>query len=406
MDKDKILKDFPILLQEYNGKKMHYMDSAASSLTPEIVVNKISEYYRQYRSNVYRGSYIISNIASNKVEISRERIAKFLNTNAKNIVFTKGTTESINMLIYSYMLFNVKEGDVIFTSKLEHHAVIAPLQLLKEKGAIIKYIDLFENGEVDYKAISKDYFKGAKFLILTGASNVLGFRLDLKFFIKRAKEHNVKVFFDLAQYLPHKKIDLEELDADAVAFSMHKMLGPTGVGVLYAKTEILKEMKPFNYGGGEMISYFENETFYFSDPPQKMEAGTPDIASLYAICDTIDYLEDEVGFAFIEKREQELYKLFKEKTKCIEELKIISSNEALNMISFNLNGVHPHDTLQVLSTYNLCLRSGLLCARPLFEFLQNKGGCVRASLFFYNFEEDIEVLSNGIKEVAKVFLKK
>jgi len=424
-----IKKDFPIF---ENNPSLVYLDSTATSLKPRPVIEKLVEYYSKYSANIFRGVYSLSEKATEEYEKTREKIAKFINAKSKEIIFTRNTTESLNLLAYSLGKKIVEKNNEIVTTIMEHHSNFVPWQMLfQETGAILKVVNINQDGELDVyenklktqntklktktqnfkskKSLRLDNIitKKTKILALTYISNVLGTVNPIKEIVMVAKKINPKiiVIVDAAQAAPHQKIDVLDLGADFLAFSSHKMLGPTGVGVLWGKYELLCEMFPFNFGGEMIAEVFLDKTF-FKDPPYKFEAGTPAIAEVIALSEAVSYLE-KIGLEKIETYEKELvqfaYQRLKEEFgKNIKILGEGNIKERSGILAFNFYNLHPHDVAQILSEKNICLRSGHHCAQPLHQFLGVSSSC-RASFYLYNDKDDVEKLVEGLKEVRERF---
>jgi len=400
-----IKKQFPIF---QNQPDLIYLDSTATALKPKIVINKIKEYYEEYSANVFRGIYPMSEKATLEFEETRGVVSKFINANkSEEIIFTRNTTESLNLLAYSLGRKIIESNDEIVTTIMEHHSNFVPWQVLaSETGATLKVIDINEEGylEVDW---NKVITKKTKILTLTYVSNVLGTINPVKEIINEVKKINPKiiVIVDAAQAVPHLKIfDVQDLDADFVAFSSHKMLGPTGVGVLWGKEEYLKEMYPFMYGG-EMIDEVFIDRTTFKDSPHKFEAGTPAIGEVIAFKEAIKFL-NKIGMENIRDHEKQLTaQCFKTLKKEFEEkIRIFGPTDIENrggIITFSFDKFHPHDIAQILADLGVCVRAGYHCAMPLHQRLKVPA-TVRASFYIYNDEMDIEKLVEGLKKVKKI----
>lgn len=399
----KVKNDFPIFRQHQN---LTYLDSAATSLKPKSVIDKLSEYYRLYSANVFRGIYEMSERATEEYEETRDIVAKFIGAKySKEIIFTRNATESINLVALTLGRKIVSRGDEIATSIMEHHSNFVPWQILaKEKRAILKIIDIDDNGTLmNPESIIG---KRTKILALTHVSNVLGTINPIKKIIRRARAVNPKIIVvvDAAQSVPHLKINVSYLDCDFLAFSSHKMLGPTGVGVLWGKEELLREMPPLLFGG-EMIDIVSKTKSSFKNPPYRFEAGTPNIAGVIALKEAISYLST-LGMNKVRKHEIELteYALKRLKEEFGAEIKIPGPRKARErggVISFTFKSYHPHDISQILAGENICIRAGHHCAMPLHKRL-NLSATARASFYIYNQQEDIERLINGLKKADKI----
>ncbi|HLL60956.1 MAG TPA: SufS family cysteine desulfurase [Candidatus Nitrosocosmicus sp.] len=405
LDVKELKKDFPIF---HNIPDLVYLDSAATSLKPRSVVDKTIEYYTQYSSNIHRGVYKIAEKATYEYEETREIVANFINASSKNeIIFTKGTTESINLVAYTWGEQNIQKGDEIAVSQIEHHANFVPWQQLAlKKHASFKVIDLdINNFELRTNDLKKTITKKTKLLALTYVSNVTGMILPLKELIREARILNpeIIIIIDGAQAVPHMEINLKEIDCDFFAFSSHKMLGPTGVGILWGRENLLSGMKPFNYGG-DMIRSVTTLHTEFNDSPSRFEAGTPDIAGVIGLKVAIKYLQ-HIGMQEIQDHEATItaYVL-----KCMQQefgmdITFLGSTNVLHrtaIISFMMTDLHPHDIAQILDEENIAIRAGHHCAMPLHIFL-NFDATARASFYIYNDKSDVDKLVEGLKKVRK-----
>jgi len=422
-----IKKQFPIFNKEPN---LVYLDSTATSLKPKIVIDKIREYYEEYSANVFRGIYPMSEKATEEFEETRNVVSRFINAGSPNeIVFTRNATESLNLLAYSLGRKIIESGDEIVTTIMEHHSNFVPWQVLSsEVGAIFKVIDINEEGYLNIyekndkiqmsnvKSITNNKFqnlkleniitKKTKILALTYVSNVLGTINPVKEIIRLAKNINPKIFIivDAAQAVPHLKIDVQDLGADFIVFSSHKMLGPTGVGVLWGKEDILKEMYPFMYGG-DMINEVYIDRSTYKEPPHKFEAGTPAIGEIIALKEAINFL-NEIGMKNIKEHEKKLTKMAIDRLvntfgQAIQIYGPKNIEDRCGIISFNFGKFHPHDISQILADNGICVRAGHHCAMPLHTRLKVPA-TVRASFYLYNDEEDVEKLIEGLKKVEKI----
>ncbi|VVA43355.1 selenocysteine lyase, PLP-dependent [Candidatus Roizmanbacteria bacterium] len=403
IDLKKIRKEFPIF---QNQPELAYLDSTATSLKPKAVIEKIREYYEEYSANVFRGIYPMSEKATVEFEETREVISKFINANkSEEVVFTRNATESLNLLAYSLGRKIIEDGDEIVTTIMEHHSNFVPWQVLAaEVGATLKVIDINDHG---YLVINWDEVitKKTKILALTYVSNVLGTINPVKEIVIAAKKINPKiiVIVDAAQAVPHTKINVQDLGADFIVFSSHKMLGPTGVGVLWGKEKYLKEMYPFMYGG-DMIEevYIDHSTY--KDPPHKFEAGTPAIGEIIAFKEAIKFLK-KIGMENIRDHEKKItdYAINRLIDTFGQSIKIYGPKKIEDrggIISFSLDKFHPHDIAQILADNGVCVRAGHHCAMPLHTRL-NVPATVRASFYIYNDEKDVEKLVEGLKKVNK-----
>jgi len=403
-----IRKDFPVL----KNKGLVYLDSAATSLKPFCVIKSLTGYYKNYSANVFRGLYEISERATQEYEKAREKIAELISAKTpKEIIFTRSATEAINLVAYSWGKENIKKGNAIVSTIMEHHSNFVPWQMLaKEKSADFKVIDIDSQGflKLDIKK-NKELFKKAKFFAVTHVSNVLGTINPLKEVIKEVKKINPKclVLVDGAQAVPHLRVNVRELGCDFYVFSGHKMMGPTGIGVLWAKGEILEKVPPFNFGG-EMVESVSLKKTSFKNPPLKFEAGTPHIAGAIGLKEAVNYLS-RIGFKRIREHEIELTEYALSKLSSIENIEIYGPQKAKErggVISFNIftkrkKLIHPHDVAQILSSKNICLRAGHHCAMPLHRRL-GVPASLRASFYIYNQKRDIDRLIKSLKEAEHI----
>lgn len=393
-----IKKDFPVLV---NNQNLTYLDSAASSLKPYCVINKIKEYYEEYGVNVHRGVYGLSYKATEEYEESRSVVAKFINALEEEIVFTKGATASLNIIASSYGMDTINEGDEIIVNELEHHSSIMPWQeVARKKNAKLVFIPLDEEGRICLDNFKKVITNKTKIVAINYVSNVMGYVTPLKEIIKIAHEYNAKVIVDAAQAAPHMALDVKDLDADFLAFSAHKMLGPSGLGVLYGKYELLNKMNPVEFGG-DMNDYVEKYDSTFKEAPYKFEAGTPLISEVIAFKEAIKYL-DNIGMDNVQKHEQELLKIAMEELLKIEGITVYNKTCETGVISFNINGIHPHDAASIFDQNDVALRAGHHCAQLITSWL----GCVgtlRASFYVYNDENDVHKFIETVKQAADYF---
>lgn len=400
----KIKNLFPIY---QNQPELVYLDSTATSLKPKVVVDKIREYYEEYSANVFRGIYPMSEKATTEFEETREIVSKFINANSsREVIFTRNATESINLIAYSLGRKIVDSGDEIVTTIMEHHSNFVPWQVLaSEVGAIFKVVDIDDEGNIKINW-NEVITKKTKILALTYVSNVLGTINPIKKIIVEARKINpeIIVIVDGAQAVPHIKIDIQDLGADFIVFSSHKMLGPTGVGVLWGKEKLLKEMYPFMYGG-DMISEVYIDRTVYKDPPHKFEAGTPAIGEIIAFKEAVKFLE-KIGMDNIRDHEKKLTeysinRLVEEFGKSIVIYGPKNVDDKGGIISFSFDKFHPHDIAQILADDEICVRAGHHCAMPLHTRL-NIPATVRASFYLYNDEQDVEKLVDGLKKVKKI----
>jgi len=396
-------KDFPILNQTIHGKPLIYLDSGASSQKPQCVIDAISQYYQHDHANIHRGVYELSQRATHLYEAARHKIKEFINAaHAHEIILVRGTTEAINLVAQSYGRTHFKVGDEILVSTMEHHSNIVPWQMIAEQcGAKVVAIPITDNGEIDLQVYKKLFSIRTKMVAVTHASNVLGTINPIKEMTAIAHEHNVPILVDGAQALPHLPVDIQDLNCDFYAFSSHKAYGPTGVGVLYGKTELLEKMPPYQ-GGGDMIERVSFAKTTYAKLPAKFEAGTPNIADVIGFGVAIDYLE-KIGIETIVGKEQDLLAYATEKLSAIPELRIIgNAAHKVAVISFVLGDIHPHDIGTVLDHEGIAVRAGHHCAMPLME-RYNIPACVRASFGIYNTHEDVDALVAGLESVKRLF---
>jgi cysteine desulfurase/selenocysteine lyase len=398
-----IRNDFPILREN----KIAYLDSGATTQRPIQVLDKVDNFYKSENANPHRGAYKLSIQATEVYENARQKVADFINApSARNIVFTRNATESLNLLAYSYGLNNVKKDDKIVLSIMEHHSNLVPWQMVCQKnGAKLEYMYTNSNGELTTEEIDKKIVPGVKIVGITQVSNVLGTINPIKEIIKKAHSVGAIVIVDGSQSVPHMKVDVQELDADFLVFSGHKMLSPFGIGVLYGKNNLLDSMTPFLFGG-DMIEYVYEQETIFAEVPTKFEAGTQNVGGAVGISAAIDYLKN-IGMENIEKIEKELTKYAYEELSKLDFITLYGPKDLQKrsgVFSFNVNGVHPHDVASVLDSQDVCVRSGNHCAQPLLRYMNLDSTC-RASLYVYNTKEDIDRLVKALIKTRDVFAK-
>ena len=401
MDIEKIRKDFPILSRKIKGNDLIYFDNAATSQTPIQVINKISEYYSKYNSNIHRGVHFLSQEATSEYELVREKIKNHFNiAKKKEVIFTSGTTHGINLVASGYSNI-LQKGDEIIVSNLEHHSNIVPLQMLAEKtSSILKVIPMNLSGDLDLKEYKKLLNNKTKLVFVNHVSNSLGTINPIKEIIKEAHIHDAKVLIDGAQSAPHIKTDLIDLNADFYVTSAHKLCGPTGIGFLYGKEVLLNELPPYQ-GGGEMISEVTFEKTSYADLPHKFEAGTPNISGVIAFGAALDYLNG-IGLKEIENYENELLKYATKKLKEVSGLRIFGeAKNKISVISFNIESIHPYDLGSILDKMGIAVRTGQHCAQPVMDFYQIPG-TVRVSFSFYNTKKEIDFLILAINKAIKM----
>ena len=403
IDIEKVRSDFPALDQKVNGKDLIYFDNAASTLKAKPVIEALDHHYQKDTANVHRGLHFLSEKGTRQFEETRECVHKFLGSeSSREIIFTKGTTESINLVAQCYGEVFLEKGDEILLSTLEHHSNIVPWQIAAEKkGAVIKEIPINEKGEILLEEYKKLLNPKTKIVSVTHTSNALGTINPIEDMIPMAHKVGAKFMVDAAQAVAHKPLDVKKLNCDFLAFSSHKIFGPTGVGVLYGKEEILNKMPPYQ-GGGEMIDRVTFKKTTFNDLPFKFEAGTPHIAGVIALKSAIEYVQ-EIGLENISAYEEELLNYATEKIKNIEGLKIIgTSDKKASVISFVLEGIHPQDIGTILDKQGIAIRTGHHCTQPLMDFF-NISGTARASFCFYNTKQEIDEFINGLHKVKEFF---
>src|SRR3989344_2734842 len=393
-----VTKDFPILNRKVNWKPLIYLDNAATSQKPKQVIDKITDYYTNYNANIHRGIHKMSEEATEEYEGARQKTAKFIGANTKEMIFTKNTTESLNILAY-WALRTLKSGDEVVLSVMEHHSNIVPWQMLQEKGVKLKFIDINSDGTLsDNMLITKK----TKIVSVVHASNVLGTINDVAKIGKIAHDSGALFVVDGAQSVPHMPVDVKRLGVDFFAFSSHKMLGPTGIGVLYGKEEILSNVTPFLMGG-DMIKEVHLHETKWNDLPWRFEAGTPNIADVIGFGAAIDYL-NKLGMDNVRKHEVEITKYAMKEISAIKSVKIYgpSPDKKGGVVSFSIDGVHPHDTASILDTEGIAIRSGHMCAQPLMERL-NVPALSRASFYVYNGRKDVDQPVTGLNKVKTIF---
>ncbi len=400
---EKIRSDFPCFANDVNGKPLIYLDTAASAQKPKAMLDCLQNIYKENYANVHRGLYYLSANATSLFEKSREKIAAFINaSNAKEIVFTKSTTESINLVAESYGCKFIKRGDEIIISHMEHHANIVPWQeLCKKTGAILKIIPVTNNGELDYLNYTKLLSNKTKLVAITAMSNVLGTITQLDKIIKPAHQIGAKILLDASQLVVHQRIDVKKINCDFLVFSAHKLYGPNGVGILYGKYNLLDEMPPYQTGG-EMISEVDFSGSTFLPPPLRFEAGTPAISEVIAFASTIDYLTLLSDKDLID-HEDNLLGHLRQELKNLNEFKILGdASLKKGLISFTHERAHPSDIATILDNYGIAIRTGHLCAQPLMKRF-SLTAVARVSIGIYNNHHDIECLIKALQTVNKIF---
>ena len=397
--------DFPIFKKKINGKDLVYLDNASTTQKPYSVINSITDFYSNYNSNIHRAVYQLAEEATDLYEQSRKKIANFINVRPEEIIFTRNTTESINLIAHSWARSNLKKDDVIAITEIEHHSNIVPWQILcQEIGTRLEYVGIDESGFLDVEyLIELISSRKVKLVSISHMSNVLGTIVPIERIIKTAHQYKIPVIVDGAQSVPHMPVDAKNLDCDFLVFSAHKMLGPTGVGVLYAKKELLEKMKPF-MGGGDMIKeVFKFHTNY-NEVPYKFEAGTPNIADVVGFGAAVDYLE-KIGMENIRKHEIYLTEYALESMQSLRYIIIYGPMDSKfrgGVISFNIADIHPHDLATIMNDHGIAIRSGHHCAQVLMQRL-DVPATSRASFYIYNTKEEIDKFVNAIKEAGRIF---
>lgn len=396
-------QDFPLL----QNSKITYLDSGATSQKPLQVIHAVQEFYEKYNANPHRGAYTLSMEATEIYENTRQKIAHFINSkHTEEIIFSKNATEALNLLAYSYGMENLKNGDEIVLSIMEHHSNLVPWQKVsKVTGANLKYMYIGSDFEIADEEIETKITDQTKIVGITHVSNVLGTINNVKKIIKHAHKKGAVVIVDASQSIPHMKIDVQDLDCNFLVFSGHKMLAPLGIGVLYGKRELLNQMNPFLMGG-DMIEYVYEQETTFAHLPNKFEAGTQNVEGVIGLGAAIDYIE-KIGYDTIQEIEKEIVSYARQELSKLDYLTLyLPPNEANHsgVISFNIKGVHPHDVASILDSQNVCIRSGNHCAQPLMRFLGIDSTC-RASFYFYNDKEDVDRLVWALKKAYEMFKK-
>ncbi len=402
LDINKIRADFPILTQKVNGKPLVYFDNGATSQKPQVVIDAISKYYQEINANIHRGVHTLSQLATDAYEVSRGKLQNHINAKfAHEVIFTSGTTHSINIVANGFTSLLQKDDEVLI-SAMEHHSNIVPWQMLCERtGAILKVIPMNQNGELILEDFDKLLSNRTKIVAVNHISNALGTLNPIKYIIEKSHQFKAAVLIDGAQAVPHLKPDVQDLDCDFYVFSGHKICGPTGVGILYGKEDWLNKLSPY-MGGGEMIKEVTFAKTTYAALPHKFEAGTPNIADGIVLGTAVDYM-NSIGFENIAKHENELLKYGTEKLLEIEGLKIFgTAKEKTSVISFNIDGIHPYDIGTIVDKMGIAVRTGHHCAQPIMDFFEIPG-TIRASFAFYNTKEEIDIFVAAIKK-AKMML--
>ena len=398
-----LINDFPLI----KNKEITYLDSGATTQKPIQVIEAIEDFYKKYNANPHRGAYSLSMEATEMYENTRTKIAKFINAkHREEIIFSKNATESLNLIAYSYGLDKLQKDDEIVISIMEHHSNLVPWQkVAKTTGAKLNYMYINDEYELSDEEIESKITDKTKIVGITHVSNVLGTINNVEKIIKYAHKKGAVVVVDASQSIPHMKIDVQALDADFLVFSGHKMLAPLGLGVLYGKREILNDMTPFLMGG-DMIEYVHEQTTTFAPLPNKFEAGTQNVEGVIGLGAAIDYIES-IGYDKIQEIEAEVFGYAKQELAKLDFLKLYITPNSKNhssVISFNIEGVHPHDVASILDNEGVCVRSGNHCAQPLLRYMGMDSTC-RASFYFYNTKEDVDKLVCALKKAYSMFEK-
>ena len=396
-------KDFPI----FENRDISYLDSGATSQKPQYVINAVEEFYKKFNANPHRGAYSLSLEATEQYENTREKIAKFINArNKEEIIFSKNASESLNLIAYSYGLSNLKQNDEVVLSIMEHHSNLVPWQFVtKQTNSILKYMYINNEFELSKEEIESKITDKTKVVGITHISNVLGTINNVKEIIKYAHKKGAIVIVDASQSIPHTKVDVQDLDADFLVFSGHKMFAPLGIGVLYGKKELLNKMPPFLMGG-DMIEYVYEQNTTYAPLPNKFEAGTQNVEGVVGLGAAIDYIES-IGYETINKVEQEVTEYAVNelgKLNFIEMYVTPNKQNHSSVVSFNVRGVHPHDVASILDVNGVCIRSGNHCAQPLLRYMGMDSTC-RASFSIYNTKEDVNKLVDALNKTYKMFEK-
>ena len=407
MNNKDFLKDFPTLNKEKNGNRIAYLDSAATTQKPTVVIDSIKDYYEKINANPHRGAYELSVLATEAYDEAREKVRSFINAERTcEIIFTKNATEAFNLLAMSYGMNFINEGDEIVISIAEHHSNLIPWQqVAKAKGAILKYMYTDENGELTEEEVHSKITDKTKIVSIAHVSNTLGTINPIKEIAEYAHSKGAVVIVDGAQSVPHMKVDVRDLDADFLVIAGHKLLAPMGIGVLYGKKELLEKMPPVLFGG-DMVEYVYEQETTFNVLPYKFEAGTQNVEAAVGLSRAIDYL-NEIGMDNVEKIEKELISYAIEEISKLDYVKIYGPRDIEKrggVLSFEIEGVHPHDVASIFDTFGVCIRAGNHCAQPLMRYL-GVNATSRASIYFYNTKEDIDRLIEAIKKTYDMFSK-
>ncbi len=395
---DKLRHDFPVLEE---NPKLAYLDNAASTLKPKCVIEAVDEYYTKLGVNVHRGVYKLSYLATDAYEEARSKIADFIHADFEEIVFTRGASAALNLVASSYGMLNLEPGDEVITTELEHHSNCMPwLHVCEQKHATLRYVPLDKEGRITVEAFKSVLTDKTKIVAITYVSNVMGYITPIEEIIKLANQKGAIVVLDGAQAVPHMPVDVKKLDCDFLAFSGHKLCGPTGIGVLFGKAKLLASMPPVEFGG-DMADDVNCYTMTFKDAPYRFETGTPIIASAIGLGKAVEYISS-IGLEEIAKYEYFLKQTAIEGLKKIPNIEIYNASAETGIISFNIKGVHPHDAASVFDNNDVCIRAGHHCAQLITKWLKTVG-TVRASFYFYNTLEDVEKFVQSVKEAQEFF---
>ncbi len=400
---DKVRADFPILTQKVNDRPLVYLDSAATSQKPQVVIDALSDYYQRYNSNVHRGVHTLSGLATDAYEAARQKVAKFVNAaDEREIIYTRNATEAINLVAYSWGLGNLQTGDEVILTKMEHHSNLVPWQLVAQKtGAVLKFVDLSADEDFDLEHYKSLLSAKTKLVSVVHVSNTLGSVAPVKEIVALAHAQGAKVLIDACQSAPHMPLDVQDMDCDWLVASGHKMCAPTGIGFLYGKLAVMRSMQPF-FGGGEMIAdvFFDHSTY--ADLPHKFEAGTPSIGEAIALGAAIDYLTN-IGMAEIHAYEQELSVYLYQQLAKISQIRIYGpKSHRAALAAFTAGEVHPHDLSTMLDQSGIAIRAGHHCTQPLHRELKAQS-TARASLYFYNTKAEIDQFIVALQESIDFF---
>lgn len=409
MNINNIRKDFPILSNVRNGHQLIYFDNAATVQKPSSVIKAIADFYAYDYAPIHRGVYTLAEMATEKYEQARTEVARFINAQSHEIIFTAGATDSINLIVHSWATDNIKEGDVILLNYLEHHSNILPwLELAEKNKLIIEYIPIKATGELDYEAYLKLFELKPRLVAVTGTSNVLGTHNNLEFIIKHAHAHNALVLVDVAQTIAHEKIDVKYLNADFLVFSAHKIMGPTGLGIAYIKEDLHYTLKPYKFGGGMVYNLSLDKCHSWKNMPYMLEAGSPPVAQAIGLAAALEYYRKIINYKELRHHEALLCARLIEGLQTIDGIKIWGNISELkasgNLVTFTYTHAHAHDIAAYCDLYNICVRAGHHCAQPLHSYLGITSS-VRVSFYCYNTVEEVDILVKILQEFTVLFRK-